>query len=880
MKLRRIVIEDFRKFTGQLVIDDLQDGINIFTGPNEAGKSSIAGAIRMVFLERYRSTVLGHVVPWQTPAARPQVQVEFETGGRSYRLRKPFIKGQECELVVDGGREKFTGDGAEEALAALLRFSIPARGASTPQHAGVPGLLWITQGQTHELGASVGHAASHLRQALTELAGGKVEQGEDVLIASVQKELHKLLTPRTAQPTGDFAAVEAALNAARAHAQELRKKQDEFAAELERLARLQSECDEAGRRKPWETLAARAEQARRKLAGLRAARDKLTQLDTLRQAGAERTRLLREREQQAQQELALLETLEQSRARAQQAADGAGARWDELRQTEQAAAIALEQARSQWQTALAVQQAQELREQAAQQQAQLERQQHSLQEAEALREQLRATAALAAASDIDKQGLQRLRALDAEIATLQAKTEAASTRLEYRLLAGASPTLDGKPLSGQGQLLLDGEATLLVPGVGELRLIPGASGAGELAATLRERKAQRQALLAALGIVSLAEGETRLAEHQGHRKDHESLEKQLRIYAPGGLPALTDAIEIAQARQRSLQERLSALPVVEDAPQPALARDAAERAQAVHQACQLQARHAHEEQLRLAARAVSVTEELAARRSQIESEAWRARRAAAQRELADALAQEDGTAAQMRAAQAEVDTLGAEVDEEEADNLQTAAANQREAHARMQNEIIALKAKLEQVGASGLGEQTAEAAAHAEQLGRRHAELALRAAALARLNMVLIEERDKAVQKLQAPLVARMEHYFRKLFPQADLTLGEQLTLSGLTRDGAAAEPEHLSFGTQEQIGLLGRFAYADLLREAGLPTLLILDDAVVHTDAERRERLKRALRDAARRHQILIFTCHPEHWDDLPEIARDLRMLYAEQKQ
>lgn len=491
MKLRRIVIEDFRKFSGQLVIDGLQDGINIFTGPNEAGKTSIATAIRTVFLEKYRSTLLGHLVPWQSPAARPQVSVEFESGGRSYRLRKRFIKGQECELLVDGGREKYSGDGAEEALSALLRFSMPARGASTAQHGGVPGLLWIAQGQGHDLDGPAMHAATHLRQALSELAGGRVEQGEDVLIAAVQKEMHKLLTPRHGQPTGEYAQAEADCKAAREQLQALQRLQDAFAADAERLARMQEECEQAGRRKQWEVLTARAEEARRKLAALHAAREKLAQLERLRAANSVRSRLLQEREQQAQQEMAALRTLEQNRAAAEQAYAAMLERCRELEQAEEQAAGALARARREAEAAAGAAQAQQLREQIALEQEQLARRRESLREAGLLREQLSAAKAAAAAAAIHPDGVRALRALDGEIATLQARAEATCARIAWRLEAGAGATLDGAALQGEGQRLLDGEALLAVPAVGEFRLVPGTSGAAELGGALREAQARQ-----------------------------------------------------------------------------------------------------------------------------------------------------------------------------------------------------------------------------------------------------------------------------------------------------------------------------------------------------------------------------------------------------
>ena len=56
---------------------------------------------------------------------------------------------------------------------------------------------------------------------------------------------------------------------------------------------------------------------------------------------------------------------------------------------------------------------------------------------------------------------------------------------------------------------------------------------------------------------------------------------------------------------------------------------------------------------------------------------------------------------------------------------------------------------------------------------------------------------------------------------------------------------------------------------EAG--TLLILDDALVHSDAARLGHMKRVLFDAAQRHQVLLFTCHPEWWRDMGVAVRTL---------
>ena len=56
MKITRIRLEQFKQFRKPIEITGLTDGINLFTGPNEAGKSTIVAAMRAAFFERHRSS--------------------------------------------------------------------------------------------------------------------------------------------------------------------------------------------------------------------------------------------------------------------------------------------------------------------------------------------------------------------------------------------------------------------------------------------------------------------------------------------------------------------------------------------------------------------------------------------------------------------------------------------------------------------------------------------------------------------------------------------------------------------------------------------------------------------------------------------------------
>jgi DNA repair exonuclease SbcCD ATPase subunit len=873
MKLTRILIEDFKQFTGRVVIDDLNPGLNIFTGPNEAGKTSIATAVRTIFLEKHRSSTLKHLVPWQTSSGQPRIEVEFTTAQQHFLLRKSFVNKARCELIKDG-RQRLEGEEAEEALSALLRFARPSRGSAAPEHGGIPGLLWVMQGQAQDVDGPVGHAAVYLREALNQLSGATVESGEDVLISAVKQELHKLLTEKTRKPTGVLASIEAELEAALEEERHLRGQQAQYEEEVDRLVRLQAEYDDVARRKPWEILEKKAKDAESKVTELRAAKNALEQIKAMQSAGREQIRLLREREQDAGRELDVLASLEAGHLKAKREAEEATAQLHGLEQNVEAAAFAVEKAQQRLQLAQSAQQAHDLRTQAEMQQAEVERIAKALANAQGVSAQIKAVSAQADETEIDEAKLRKLRALDNELSGLQAKIEAAGTRIEYRLEAGKQLTLNGEPLQGNGNKLLEAKSILGIPQFGEVVILLGASNISALSGQQAAGKSEQAALLPALGVRSLPEAEQRLAAHQDHKRELENLRKLLKVHAPDGVDALESALATARSRHEATLARLNAIPDPAAAPPLQEAKEQANEARARHAAGQDRHRELFGNRSSLEARASSLLEQLEARRRLVQGEEWQARQKKRQADLVDALAKESVLAEQLETAKRRLEELQAEVNEGDVERFSTSARLQREAHGKQKNELIGLGAKLEQLGASGVGERLAETAALVEQLKRRKDELELRANALAMLTDVLIEERDKTVQRLQAPLLGRLDYYLRKLFPQAELSLHDNLAPAAFSRDGWGADLKQLSFGTQEQLGILCRLAYADLLRDAQVPTLLILDDAVVHTDSARRDRIKRALLDAVERHQILVFTCHPEAWDDLGIIPRNIQSM------
>ena len=169
MRITRLRVAELRRFRHGFELAGLQPGLNLFAGPNEAGKSTLVRAIRAAFFERHRSTSVDDLRPYGDSAAAPTVELDFEIDGTPHRLLKSFLQKKRCELQVGGRR--LEGADAEDFLAGQLGFQFAGKGASKAEHWGIPGLLWIQQGGAQEVREAVGHATDHLRTALNESLG-------------------------------------------------------------------------------------------------------------------------------------------------------------------------------------------------------------------------------------------------------------------------------------------------------------------------------------------------------------------------------------------------------------------------------------------------------------------------------------------------------------------------------------------------------------------------------------------------------------------------------------------------------------------------------------------------------------------------------------
>ncbi|MEO8127989.1 MAG: hypothetical protein ABI822_12895, partial [Bryobacteraceae bacterium] len=172
--------------------------------------------------------------------------------------------------------------------------------------------------------------------------------------------------------------------------------------------------------------------------------------------------------------------------------------------------------------------------------------------------------------------------------------------------------------------------------------------------------------------------------------------------------------------------------------------------------------------------------------------------------------------------------------------------------------------ELKQAGTAGLGEQLANLEADGNTAKEKRDRIAQEAGALRLLYQTILEAERDVNEKFLDPVVARVQPYLNQVLPDSRIHFNNGMVLAGLQR-GAVMEPfESLSVGAREQLSVLTRIAFADLLAEQGITAPIILDDALVYSDQDRFKGAMRAIGEAGTRHQILILTCHEKRYQAL----------------
>jgi DNA repair exonuclease SbcCD ATPase subunit len=865
--LAELEVENVRRFEGRWRLAGLGPGLNLLAAPNEAGKSTLLAAIqaaifRTVTFEKRTAQSALFAELAHRDSEQAAVALAVATSDGTFCLKRTFRKrGDGVELIrPDGTRLR-----ASEAEAGIRQLF----GADPDRH-GVWGALWVEQTRSILPPALDEAGKKTLRDTVSAQAAIVTgERGAAALIADIERELEPLVTPKDRLPRtgGRWRRARDERDTAQARLLELEQRLHETEALAEELAELRERARRQEEDRLEEALKNRVETLRGQAGELRiaaerrqhaerqaasatalaaAAGDKVRARQRLSDALAGRAEAIVELERHATEAKVKAEAAQRRYAMAVAAHEGARAALN-------AAIARRERIRATLNAAELVARVEALR-------AALSEAHHVAAEAEAS-ESARDTLA------IGPDTMRRLRDLADEVVRASATLTEVAPNVIIEVARDGVVQADDETLpAGTRRRVVEAPIAIVVPGVVRIEIAPPGA---RLARAGTARAALADAL-AAVGVQSVEEAEHALVRREAAAEKAVALRIDLaRVVARAGAADVAELASRLAEAEAELATQMTALDVTVVPGQDAMAADASVVANEVEAArTRLTQSEAELDQARTASEAANGRTTECAARLGAETEALRreketlaAERAAepdaaladrardlsqqAERLRTDAAALPEADESTLTALDAEITAVGQQISE---------ASARREADIRRTGEI---EGSLAQLGARGLAEELAAAQLVHDAAARRARQEEDRVCALLLLRDVLNAEIAQARADYLPALERHAEQFVRRLFPDANLGMDlAGLRPARLGRNDGPFDLARLSIGTQEQIAILVRLAFARLLGDRGLPVFLILDDALAYADEERLAALAALLQQEAQAVQIIVLSC------------------------
>lgn len=882
LHLTRVKLEQFRKFDGSIEVAGMEPGLNILHGPQETGKSTLVAAIRAAFLERCGSSVHADYQPTGNTGATPTVELDFAYDGTNYKLAKTFVHKTRCDLEAGAGN-RFNGAQAEDMLGDLLGFGFSAKGKNSTDRLGVPGLLWVEQGR-HEVSAAIRNASDRLSKTLQQGVGEMTSTTGDALIERIQQERAQLLTDGGKARKGSplFEAQESVKHLEQ-EAKDLETKVDAYRARVDEYAQVMPQIKGMEEQKPWERHRDQADQAKEALGACQQLTSNHKRAEDALRAATRHHEVLEEALQNARRERDELAEREIEATRANESLEHVAQLEAQAKERVDQATEDQRSAREQFLLAKAARRRQELGHTVEDLRARLLRDRETFNTAELIEADLRDHLQAQSTLGIEEGDVSELRSLVDDLRIANATIEGAATRLEFDLVGTSAASLDGQALSGTGGLLLTDRSTLVIDGVGTLVITPGGDELTRLRSEIERLGSERDEMLARLHVADLTAAETQLHGYLEAVSSTDAARQRLTDLVPSGVTALKSSIEIDTGKHAAIEAELATLP---EPPATAISFEEAEHNEEEANNCVTVASDARSETAGTRATQLALVErlrrEIATTKSRLVAPGAVLKLREQEAGLLEAAARIETCTREereLREQLAHADPDGLEL---QVQRFRNAERESRKRYTELKTRKDGLEATLYNDEAFGLEERLAEQVQQLEAARRRLDQYERRARALDHLLERMESHRRRMTERLTAPLKQAVQPYLDILLPGAspELSIDESMAPRHLTRQagttGATLPVDALSYGTQEQLSLVTRLAYASLLAGQGHPAMVMLDDALTHSDKDRLELMKRVMLMAATSCQIMLFTCQPERWEDTGAPMFDLRALAA----
>lgn len=892
MIIESIELEHVGPFRNKASIGPLHNGINVLAAPNETGKSTFVRAAARALFDKHtcRDDEIRSLQPAGSELA-PRVAVVFEQGGNRYRVEKRFLNGPESRLSewrINGWQLIAEADAADERVQKLLQSSVPGRGATKAAHWGMLGFLWARQGEASQWPSWEGDTGQMIQSRLVRVEiDPKIDRLRDVLWESYCEIFTNSGRPKARGPLDQLQTqlqkVDSDLNNIAERRLALEALQRQFTELGPRLQSLEQEV--AAHEQDTHTLRALASQAelamqelQQRQSELDIANEKLESVNAdfgkLSKWGEklEESKTELSKAKEILDETALREVAAKQRVNeAQNEVDETSRRLKQLQAGFERTANLLKLKRSEA-SQLAIE---KLSMKATTQSARVQD----------LRSGLKKLPTITSAK------LKKLKELAESIRSHEVKIEAIGLTVELRpdVATQLTVTRDGHSetsmlKAGKTELLRAAQSLdLNLTGWGVLHIRSGATELGALLRELEETQGCMREQLASVECPTFGDAETNYAKRRELETELEGAEEKLgdALHDFESIEELLAELALLTRQTKALREALS--PTTEEDLMSAseLETEAERQKVSLKREAEIQSgatrelqkcRNGVEECVRTRQEASIKTVKLMAEGKGIEEQilALSARYAEGM-DKAKRDAQSGFVKAEARRDEARK-SLPPDAEKLPERNrraviayeeVRTELENRRRDYNKLEGALLAQ-------GAEGLYSKETSLLEQGETLQRKVQALCARGWA-ARLAHDLIQFRKQAATRsVLGPLEERLSGTFTEITRDAErrVFLDDHLQVAGVgrTRESMLSFT-HLSQGAKEQLLLCLRLAVAREVSSNG-HKLVLLDDVLVNTDAQRQRRVLDLLQSCAAQLQIVILTCHPENYRGIGKVV------------
>lgn len=864
MRLHRIHLRNYRGVIDREVVF-ADSGITIVEGPNEAGKTSLAEALNLLFDEPDSSakSLVRAIKPTNADEGA-EVEVDLTTGPYRLHYWKRWHKHPSTTLTIESpSREQLTGRSAHDRVRTILDETLDW---------GLWKALRIEQ-DTPLTQASLG-ANPSLVAALDVASGGAVSGAAENLYQRIESEFlsyftgagrptreHKASTEELARTQTALQQTQNAIDAVEADAEEhaavlneistLKKRAQSHADVLRQLEQQWNDAREHQRQ--LAELATMLERAQEKVDA--AKRD----LDVRNQLANDHTT----RKDALAVRMAEGENLVPAVAAAEKRASDAAVEYD---RTQRAAQEAGEVARVAAEDVAYYRDLFDLR-------LLKERQERAV----AALEQLKEAEQTLAVCGVDDRGLQKLEEAYLQVELAKAVLSEKSARLSIEALEETDVVVDGKPrtlIRGHSEdISITQPVQFVIANTLRIQVTPG-MGEQERIDILRRAETEFRSLCEKARVADIRGARERNTERreatQSQKEAQKTLAAALRDLTPEGLGQLVVSLAAGTTDYQTKRPNLPPF-----APDLRTAEDAASTARKIADAATKEAKHAEMERLRLRDAAAAARNESVARATKFEAAQQEFERT--EKLLSDARLEASDDALQQRykAALDSSDQAHAKWEGQtkfvaglDPEGVQTQLENAQKVSDRFQADLreredraLRIGERISVAGGHGLQDAFDHAASALDAAQRRNESNTRRAAAAQLLFETMRRHRDAAKRTYVAPFREHIERLGRIVFgPSFSVEINDDLQIARRTLNGITVTFKDLSAGAREQLCIIARLACATLVSpDEGVP--VIVDDALGHSDPQRLQRVGAVFNSAGSKAQVIILTCMPDRY-------------------